>query len=242
MPKLISSCPRNGKRAKIDLKNNSKEVLEATLSHLLRKVVTVNTGRGVSGADDLDTLLLGDSNLKFLRLDDCVTIAVSGGGADQISDVLTECSIGNFKRIVICCYGNDLTNRSLNWTTLNVRHQLRRVRALGGQRLELFLIEPLTRYIATKPNFNELISNLFERISCFSGVIKIQNRIGRDTPQDRLNGPEGAVGCQCFKEDGTHLRGPAIAAFSLLQYYVSRKDMKYETRPKVKSEIESKTN
>jgi hypothetical protein len=223
MPKLISTCGRTGRRAKIDLKNNKKEILEATLSNLLKKGVMVNIGRGVSGADDLDSLLLG-YNLRFLRLDDCVMIAVSGGGADRISDILTECHIGNFKRIVICCYGNNLTNMSLNWTALNVRHQLRRVRALGGQRVELFLIEPLTRYIAARPNFNDLIGNLFDRISCFSGVVKIQNRIGRDTPEDRLNGPEGVVGRQCFKEDRTHLCGPAIAAFGrLLQYYVSRK-------------------
>jgi hypothetical protein len=231
MPKLISNCGRIGRRAKIDLKNNKKECLEATLSDLLKKRVMVNIGKGVSGADVLDSLLLGDSNLKFLRLDDCITIVVSGGGDDQISEILTECYIGNFKRVVICCYGNDLTNRSLNWTTLNVKRQLRRVRTLGGQRVELFLIEPLIRYLAAKPNFNELISKLFDRISCFSGVIQIENRIARDTPEDRLNGPDGLVGRECFKEDGTHLCGSAIAAFGrLLQYYVSRSDMKHETK------------
>jgi hypothetical protein len=142
MPKSSSSCVRDGKLAKIDLKNNNKQVLEATLSHHLRKVVTVHIGKGVSGANNLDTLLLGDSNLRSQLLDDCVTVAISGGGTDQISDILIVCSISNFKRIVICCYGNDLANRSLNWTTMNVKHQLRR-----EQRTEIFLIEPLTRYI-----------------------------------------------------------------------------------------------
>jgi hypothetical protein len=155
MPQIISKCGRIGKQAKLDMKNNKSESLEATLSDLMGKSVSVIIGNGISGSDDLDSLLLGDSHLRYLRLDNCVTVAVSGGGVDQISEILTECYIGNFKRIVICCYGNDLANRSLHRTAMNVRRQLRRVRALGGQRVELFLVEPLTRYLEAKPNFGE---------------------------------------------------------------------------------------
>jgi hypothetical protein len=88
----------------------------------------------------------------------------------------------------------------------------------------------LTRYLTHKPNFDELIRELFDQISCFSGAVKIENRIGRNSPEDMMAGPEEAVGRQCFREDGTHLQGPAIGAFSrLLQYFVSRRDMYYET-------------
>jgi hypothetical protein len=157
MPETFPACGQDGKRGKLNLKSNDKNFLESTLSEHCGKVVKIHKGEGVSMADNLDnldTLLLGDSNLKTLTLNDCVSIAICGGGVTQIGDILNVCKITNFKRIVICSYGNDITNRPTSWVLKNVSNQLSRIRRLGGQRVEIILVEPLTRYLVNKPDYN----------------------------------------------------------------------------------------
>jgi hypothetical protein len=246
MPKTFPTCGQDGKHGKLNLKTNDKNYLEDALSKHLKKVVKIHIGVRVSMADNLDnldTLLLGDSNLKTLTLDDCISIAICGGGVNEIGDVLNVCRITNFKRIVICSYGNDITNRSPSWVLKNVSNQLSRIRRLGGQRVEIILVEPLTRYLVNKPDYDVLVQELFANITCFSGAVKIENRIGKSSEEDLMTGPEDAVGRHCFRNDGTHLQGPAIKAFSrLLQYFVSREDMLYETDTETITETVTETD
>ena len=233
MPETFPACGPDEKRGKLDLKSNEINFLETTLSRHCGKVVEIYKGERVSMADNLDnldTLLLGDSNLKTLTLDKCVSIAICGGGVTQIGDILNVCKITNFKRIVICSYGNDITNRPASWVLKNVSNQLSRIRRLGSHQVEIILVEPLTRYLVNKQDYDATVQELFNNISCFSGAVKVENRIGKSSRKDMLTGPEDAVGRRCFRNDGTHLQGPAIKAYGrLLQHFVSREDMKYET-------------
>jgi hypothetical protein len=233
MPETFPACGPDEKRGKLDLKSNEINFLETTLSRHCGKVVKVYKGERVSMADNLDkmdTLMLGDSNLKTLTLENCVSIAICGGGVTQIGDFMNVCRITNFKRIVICSYGNDITNRPASWVLKNVSNQLSRIRRLGGHQVEIILVEPLTRYLKNKPDYEVTVQELFNKISCFSGAVKVENRIGKSSRKDMLTGPRDAVGRRCFRDDGTHLQGPAIKAYGrLLQYFVSREDMKYDT-------------
>jgi hypothetical protein len=192
--------------------------------------------------------MLGDSNLKTLTLEKCVSIAICGGGVAQIGDIMNVCKITNFKRIVICSYGNDITNKPARWVLKNVSNQLSRIRRLGGHQVEIILVEPLTRYLKDKPDYDAKVWDLFNNLSCFSGAVKVENRIGKSSRMDMLTGPREAVGRQCFRGDGTHLLGPAINAYGkLLQYYVSREDMTHDTSiktiatPTTKTDTDTKT-
>jgi hypothetical protein len=244
MPEISPACGPDEKRGKLDLKSNEINFLETTLSRLCGKIVKINKGEWVSMADaqdKIDTLMLGDSNLKTLTLEKCVSIAICGGGVTQIGEIMNVCSIANFKRIVICSYGNDVTNKPARWVLKNVSNQLNRIRRLGGHQVEIILVEPLTRYLKNTPDYDAKVQDLFKNLSCFSGAVKVENRIGKSTRTDMSTGPRDAVGRQCFRSDGTHLQGPAIKAYSrLLQYYVGREDMECNT-PRTETDTNAKT-
>jgi hypothetical protein len=234
MPEKSPACGQDEKKEKLDLKSNDLHFLETTLSRLCGKIVKITKGEQVSMADvkdKIDTLMLGDSNLRTLTLQKCVSIAIGGGGVTQIGEILNVCSIENFKRIVICSYGNDVVRKPARWVLKNVSNQLNRIRRLGGLQVEIILVEPLTRYLKDTPDYDAKVQDLFRNLSCYSGAVKIENRIGKSTRADMATGPKDAVGRQCFGSDGTHLQGLAIKAYSkLLQYYVGREDMEYNLK------------
>ena len=188
---------------RISLREDEVRGIEGDLSVITNKNVEVRR------SGDHSTLVVFDSNLGGVVLENCVCLMIAGGNKFSFREIIKCCNFDEFEKIVICYYGNDLVWNTVGEILEEVNDQLWEIKFLGGMSLDIVLVGCLTRNLGW--DFSQKIDYFMVNVEIKPDLLKIKNYIGC---RGDLN--------KCFKLDGTHLNYEARERYrSLLQLFIN---------------------